>query len=224
MKFSLREELAAGTEAALATTPNIGLPVARGDRVEGEAELVQELKARSIEAWAKVYDAYHGKLYRYALARLGSRDLAEDVAATVFQRALSAIAVYSYRGKPLLAWLYSIARNVISEHQRATLRSKVLSCFKSLAPGSDGGLTLSLLEKGRDQPRGAGRSDPEAVIGRLDLHAALAKLTSSQREVLLLRYFAGLPTREIAGIMGRQERAVYYLQARALESLRRHLS
>jgi RNA polymerase sigma-70 factor (ECF subfamily) len=203
---------------------DLALTLARRGHVSPEAQFVDELKARSSEAWARVYDVHYEKLYRYARARLGSGDIAEDVAATVFQRALTAIDVYSYQGKPLLAWLYRIARNVISEHQRAALRSKVVSSLRSLAAGSDGALTLSSLERSRSQPRAARRSDPEAVIGRLDLHAALAKLTASQREVLLLRYFAGLSTRETAEILGKQERGVYYLQARALEALRRHLS
>ena len=199
------------------------LSVPRLKDESGEAHLVALLKERSGSAWATLYDAFYGKVYRYALARLGSVDEAEDVAATVFQRALAAIDRYSYQGKPLLAWLYSISRNVVSEHQRALQRRNVLSFFRRLPAGTDGSPAQSLLDGARTELRASKGCEPEAAIGRLDLQRALPKLTNAQREVLVLRYFLGLSAREAAGVLGKPERAVYSLQARAVESLRHHL-
>jgi len=201
----------------------IASPGGRVAEESGEAHLVALLKKRSGAAWAALYDAHYGHVYRYALTRLGSTDQAEDVAATVFQRALTAIEGYSYRGKPLLAWLYTISRNVVSEHQRALRRRKVLSFFEGLPASSDGSPTQSLLDGARTELRASRRCEPEAAIGRLDLQRALPKLTSAQRDVLLLRYFLGLSARETADVLGKPERAVYSLQARAVESLRHHL-
>lgn len=191
--------------------------------IQAEANLVDRLKARSDEAWAGLYDAHYKKLYRYAVARLGSGDLAEDVVATVFQRALTAIDAYSYREKPLLAWLYRIARNVISEHQRASLRWNLVSLFRTWPSGPNGVLGTSSPETAMIQPRASRNSEPEAIIGRLDLLDAVTKLTADQREVVLLRYFGGLSAQEAAKALGKQERSVYSLQTRAVEALRRHL-
>src|SRR3990172_404419 len=76
------------------------LSVPRLKDESGEAHLVALLKERSGSAWATLYDAFYGKVYRYALARLGSVDEAEDVAATVFPRALRPPSVLSFSRTP----------------------------------------------------------------------------------------------------------------------------
>ncbi|MBY0395226.1 MAG: sigma-70 family RNA polymerase sigma factor, partial [Thermoleophilia bacterium] len=52
---------------------------------------------------------------------------------------------------------------------------------------------------------------------------ALAALTDEQREVIELRFFAGLSAREAAEAMGKQEGTVRGLQFRAIAALRRSL-
>jgi RNA polymerase sigma factor (sigma-70 family) len=70
--------------------------------------------------------------------------------------------------------------------------------------------------------------DPEAADDRLaenvDLERALAELTPEQREVLILRFRLGLPTREVAVLVGKAEGAVYSLQVRGIAALRRRLA
>ena len=202
---------------------DLGLVLAKRRPLSAEAQLVDELKAGSSEAWAWVYDSYYGKLYRYALVRLGSTDLAEDVAATVFQRALTAIDSYSYRGRPLLAWLYRIARNVVSEHQRVSFRLRATSLLTKISFRGDGSFSQSSLELTSASARESNRFEAAAVIDRLDLRRALDRLTADQREVILLRYFIGLSAQEASAVLGKTERAVYALQTRAIEALRRHL-
>jgi RNA polymerase sigma factor (sigma-70 family) len=53
--------------------------------------------------------------------------------------------------------------------------------------------------------------------------AALAELTDDQREVIELRFFAGLSVAETAEAMGRQDGTVRGLQFRAIAALRRSL-
>ena len=68
-------------------------------RPSAEAQLVAELKSHQPDAWAALYDAHYRQLYRYAFVRVGGdRETAEDLAATVFSRALTAIDSYSYAG------------------------------------------------------------------------------------------------------------------------------
>ena len=52
---------------------------------------------------------------------------------------------------------------------------------------------------------------------------ALIELTDDQREVIELRFFAGLSVHETADAMGRQDGTVRGLQFRALAALRRSL-
>jgi len=166
---------------------------------EGQASLADRLRALDSAAWAELYDHHHAQIWRYALARTGSRDTADDVAAQVFAEALSSIQRYRYKGRPILAWLYAIARNLASKHVRRARRD---------APGV------------QVEPSGGALED------RLDsmvLAEALGRLTSEQREVVALRFFSGYSTREIAAAMGKREAAVYSLEVRAIGALRRQL-
>lgn len=53
---------------------------------------------------------------------------------------------------------------------------------------------------------------------------ALAVLTTDQLEVIVMRYYVGLPVRQVAIVAGVNERAVHARQARALHRLREALA
>lgn len=169
-----------------------------------EADLVRRAKARSQEAWTELYERNYTKLFRYTQARVGERQTAEDLTASVFLEALKSIGSYRNRGKPLLAWLYTIARNVVNYHYRSSFRKRL--------PGRAA------------DPEEVGGDDPGSEIDRWDLQDAVRHLTDDQREVIILRYFVGLTTPEVARLVGKHERAVYSLQTRAIQALRRRLA
>ena len=182
----------------------------------GEEELARLLKERSIAAWEFLFERHFDRVYRYALGRLLSREAAEDVAAATFDRALAIIDSYSYRGRPALAWLYGIARNVVKETRRNDIRQQGAGLLRGLFGHPNGHRpdhVLPLLQMDRS----------DAAVSRIDLTHAIGCLTEIQREVVLLRYFAGLSATETGQIIGRPETAVYALQARALAGLRRQL-
>jgi RNA polymerase sigma-70 factor (ECF subfamily) len=201
-------------------------PAETAQAVEDEAVLVTALKDGSEQAWTQVYDQHYRPIYRYALARTSDPTAAEDLAATVFLEALKGIGSYSYRGRPLLAWLYRIARNVVSDHHKAQRRAR--RTIEGVPTR-----VLSLLRRrgdaGAEPPEAMGRveapsdGDPSASIERLDVQEALRHLPESQREVIVLRYYVGLTTPQTAAVLGKKERAVYSMQARAIEALRRRL-
>jgi RNA polymerase sigma-70 factor (ECF subfamily) len=191
-----------------------------------EADLVGRAKARSPAAWTEIYQSHYGAIFRYIKARVFDEATAEDLAASVFVGALKGIASYRYRGRPLLAWLYRIARNVVASYQRETLTQQ---------EGS--GLTRRLVDRlmrrsqsgashdeGHDDVAAPGsESDPATMIDRLDLRSAIARLPANQREVVILRFIVGLSAQEVAAVMEKGTAAVYSLQARAILALREHL-
>jgi len=170
-----------------------------------EASLVARAKERSPTAWAEIYDLSYAKLYRYCYARTSDAATAADLASKAFLEALEGIDRYVYRGRPLLAWLYRIARNLVSDHLRAAQReSAALQRAASALQPHDPGPAAS-------------------VDDWQDLQAALVRLTDDQQHLIALRYYSGYSTAEIAGAMGRSERAIYSLEVRALAALRRIL-
>jgi RNA polymerase sigma-70 factor, ECF subfamily len=183
----------------------------------GEEELARSLKARSVDAWEFLFDRHFDRVYRYGLGRLLTREEAEDVAAATFHRALRTIDTYSYQGRPILAWLYGIARNVVQETRRGEMRQRTPRLVQPLLHRKNG-------HEKCEEPPLLGLHSMDNLVSRMDLEQAMHRLTATQRDVLLLRYFAGLTAAETGLVIGRPETAVYALQARALASLRRHLS
>jgi RNA polymerase sigma-70 factor (ECF subfamily) len=192
-------------------------PVALPDPYE--AELVARAKERSADAWDEIYTRHYPQIYRYVQARVFDATTAEDLASTVFMGAVKGIGTYKYQGQPLLAWLYRIARNVVGSHQRSMFRQRNLNLNAVLhLPGRVFGS-----EEGTVEAVAAITADPGATIEGMDLREALAKLPQTQREVLVFKFFVGMDAKEIASVLGKEPAAVYSLQARALETLRRRL-
>ncbi len=169
------------------------------DIVDPERELVERLRELDQDAWAALFDEHQPRIWRYAFARTGDRQTADDVTSQVFVEALESIQRFQYRGKPVLAWLFRIARNHMGKAFRARKR-----------------------EVGEPAPEPAAE-DTEAAIDSLVVAEALATLTRDQADTIVLRYFSGYSTREIAQFMGKSESAVYSLQIRAVASMRRYL-
>jgi RNA polymerase sigma-70 factor (ECF subfamily) len=167
-------------------------------------ELVSEAQAYSQEAWAQIYDDYYAKIYEYCYLRTGDRAASEDLAADVFLEALRGIRRYRYRGVPLSAWLYKIARNLTADHLQRKKRRPTVP-----------------LGNEPDNPRlsSPDRSDERAVWQ--DVLHAIRELTEDQQQVILLRFFHGLSHDEVAAAMDRKPGAVRVLQNRALTALRR---
>jgi RNA polymerase sigma-70 factor, ECF subfamily len=165
-----------------------------------EASLLRRLKAHDSAAWSELYDRHYLSIWRYAAGRTSSRDAADDVAGQVFLEALESIGRFQARGKPILAWLYTIARNHAAKWVRRQRRESPVA------------------------PPERGDSGMTPVDDALVLSRALGRLTKDQREVVVLRHYAGCSTAEIAALLGKNERAVYSAEARAMASLRRQLS
>lgn len=162
------------------------VPVAHGHDARPsptDAEVIADAQ-RTPEHFAAVFDRHYTRIYAYAARRLG-RDLAEDVASETFLVAFSRIAGYD-PGRPDAApWLYGIASNLIARHGRA--ESRRWKALARLAPDEEVG------------------AHDEAVAGRLDaagargvLAAALDRLPTADRDVLLLVAWAGLSQPEVA--------------------------
>jgi RNA polymerase sigma-70 factor (ECF subfamily) len=169
-------------------------------------ELVAKAKAGDAEAFGRLFDHYHERVYRYVAARVRRPSDAEDLAQLVFVKALEALPRYEQRGVPFGGWLFRLARNVVIDHIR-TAREHVDLDGLTERPGRDAGPEAQILA----------RQEMDAVA------AALERLTEEQRDAIALRFFAGLSAREAAEAMGKQEGTVRGIQFRAIAALRRHL-
>ena len=168
--------------------------------------LVSEAKRGSPDAFGQLFDEYAGQIHRFVASRVNSPSDAEDLTQLVFVKALEALPRYEARGIPFGGWLFRLARNAIIDQVRT--RRDHLPLVTALTRETDD----------------AGPEAAAALRDDLDRVAyALRDLTDDQREVIELRFFAGLSVLETAVAMGRQEGTIRGLQFRAIASLRRSL-
>jgi RNA polymerase sigma-70 factor (ECF subfamily) len=168
--------------------------------------LVAEAKRGNPAAFGQLFDEYAGPIHRFIASRVNSPSDAEDLTQLVFVKALEAIPRYEARGIPFGGWLFRLARNAIIDQVRT--RRDHLPLVTALTRETDD----------------AGPEATAALRDDLDRVAqALTELTDDQREVIELRFFAGLSVLETAVAMGRQEGTVRGLQFRAIGALRRSL-
>jgi RNA polymerase sigma-70 factor (ECF subfamily) len=170
----------------------------------GERLIVDAAKAGDQAALSELYTLYFPRVYRYILARTGNTYDAEDLAEEVFMRVLEAIERFQWREAPFSAWLFRIAHNaVISQRRKDTARGRS-------APLNDG--------LAKDSP-----GPEELVENRLALNEvmeAAQKLPEAQRQVIALRFGAGLSVAETARAMNKGEGNVKVIQHKAIVKLR----
>ncbi|MBU0494306.1 MAG: sigma-70 family RNA polymerase sigma factor [Chloroflexi bacterium] len=171
-----------------------------------EARLIARAKKGDPAAFAELYDRHHEAIYTYVYYRVGGdAPVAEDLTGDVFVRLVEHIDRFTYQGRPIRAWLYTIARNLVTDHRRTQARV-------TIAPLSD-----SLCDREHSQPAAV-------VQQRLDqecLATALQHLTEEQQQVIVLKFIEGQSNAEIAALLDKTEGAIKSLQHRALAALRR---
>lgn len=157
------------------------------------------------DAFAAIYLQLRTPVFRYLLAATRNRDEAEDMLADVFVEVASGIRRFEGTADAFVGWVFTIARNDVRDRQRRRARRTV--------------------EPTPDPPEPDAQPDPaEGVAARMDAFdalRALERLTTDQREVLLMRFVADRSLEEVAAALGKPIGAVKSLQHRALLALRR---
>jgi len=169
-----------------------------------DRRLVQQAKEGNEAAFAEIYTRHHDAIYTYIYYRVNDTGLAEDLAGEVFVRMVERIDRFTYRGRPILAWLYTIARNLIVDHQRHHSKADHLPLDEGLVAG--------------------GASPSETASQKLDrdcLTRSMKHLTEEQQRVILHKLIEGRSNAEVAILLDKTEGAIKSLQHRALASLRR---
>lgn len=174
---------------------------------DDEARLIRMAQQGDAEACTMLYDRHYDAVYRYCYYRVGDQNLAQDLTGEVFARMVEKLDTFKVRGRPLLAWLYTIARNLVADAHRQN--------------GEANHVTLG---EAFEVSAGDAASPYLGVERRLQaecLGAALRHLTEEQRQVILLKFLEDYRNGQIARILGKSEGAVKALQHRALKALRR---
>jgi RNA polymerase sigma factor (sigma-70 family) len=167
---------------------------------EADLELVRRAKAGDRSAFDELVGPLIGEAFRLAFGMLHDRAAAED--------AVQEAAVRSWRklnnlrpGNPLRPWFLAIVANQC----RTVMRARWWSVLR-----------IEVI----DGPESAAFED--RIVRGADLRAALRKLGTDQREVLVLRYYLDLPLEEVAAITGVRVGTVKSRINRGLAAMRPH--
>ncbi len=171
---------------------------------QAERLLVDAAKAGDQAALSELYQTYFPRLYRYILARTGNSYDAEDLTEEVFMRVLQAIKRFEHRKAPFSAWLFRIAHNaVISQRRKETARGR-----------------SSQLNDGMQVDTAGPEELAEKHVALIEVMQAAKTLPDAQRQVISLRFAAGLTVAETARAMGKGEGNVKVIQHKAIAKLR----
>src|SRR5688500_15780550 len=136
-------------------------------------------------AFEELYRSSRDDVFAYVSGLLRDRSAAEDVTAQAFERAYRRRASFNPDRGTHRAWLFGIARNAALDELRRRSRQAELVGEPEDVEGA-----------------GAQEEAAEAALRRTTLRAALAKLSPRERELIALKYFAGLANAEIAEVIG----------------------
>jgi len=139
-------------------------------------------------------------VYRYLLYVTGNPDLAEDLAAATFERALNRWRRFDSRRGSARTWLCQLARSTALDHFRAERRRRRREEAYSL-----------------DVPRAEEPIFGEGLSPALD--AAVQSLSAAEREVVVLRVVLELDSETAASVLGIRPTAVSTRLSRALQKL-----
>jgi RNA polymerase sigma factor (sigma-70 family) len=150
----------------------------------------------------RLYRSSRDDVYAYVGSLLRDEAAAEEVTAAAFERAYRKRHRFDpERGEPR-AWLFGIARNAALDELRRRGRQAELTAEPADLESFGG-------------EEGAVQSER-----RLAVSAALERLDPRERELIALKFFAGLENREIAQVLGTSESNAGTKLHRAMTKLR----
>jgi RNA polymerase sigma-70 factor, ECF subfamily len=158
--------------------------------------------ARPALDFEALYRASRDDVFAYVATLLRDRAAAEDVTALTFERAFRRHGSYDPRKGVERAWLFGIARNAALDELRRNKRR------------------ASLETEPADAQAQAPEDAADVALRRTAVRAALAALPARDREVVALKFHAGLDNAEIAAVLGVSASNAGTLLHRAMTKLR----
>jgi RNA polymerase sigma-70 factor, ECF subfamily len=171
---------------------------------ENITHLIKKAQGGDSNAIGELYEYFRLGIYRYLYYRTGETQAADDLTSEVFLRMIRSLAGYRLELGSFQGWLYQIAHNLLSDHYRK----------------NNGKQQVELEDKVVEDPLNPRTRPVERRLNSVILKQAIQKLSGEQREVIVLRFIAGMPIAQVAQALNRSEDSVKGLQRRALMTLR----
>lgn len=157
----------------------------------------------------KIFDHFWPRIYKYIRYRIGNQDEAEDLTSRVFEQVLANIGRYNPERAPFSRWIFTIAHNTLTDYLRRRGRHREVS--------------FDLL--GELACTGIGPAD-ELIQKEMreELLRAMSRLSDRERDILGLKFAAGLTNNAISEMTELTASNVAIIIFRALKRLRADLA
>jgi RNA polymerase sigma-70 factor (ECF subfamily) len=161
--------------------------------------------ATRASAFNTLYLRYAGRIYAYLRTRTHNAEDTADITQQVFMQALDALPRYQQAATPFVAWLFRIARNCAATFHRREHATVPWDALPIVCHPCEDDMAVREVMAQED---------------RAYLRSLLEPLPAETREMLVLRFAAGLSIAEIATVLGKGESAVKKRLARAMQTLK----
>lgn len=159
------------------------------------------------DAFGEIYRRFFPRVHNYVCYRVSSEAVAQDLTASVFEKALRKAS--SLRSRDAIGpWLFRIAHNTIADHYRRARREDCLSL--ETLPGT--------LLAAPDAQSPESQAIRQETFARLQRH--IRSLSDREQAIVALKFAGGLANRDIARIVGITPGNVGTVLYRALGKLR----
>ena len=173
---------------------------------------------REPEAFDLLVERYQERAYRIAWSVVRDREDAKDCTQEAFIRLHDAAGSFAGQSK-FSTWFYRILVNCCLDHRRRGRGWRRLLVWRD---AEDEENTGDLVERQPAPPDDPGeRMDEDQQMSRI--WEAVETLSPQQRAAVLLQCREGLPTKEIAAVLGTSEATVRVHLHRAFATLRRRV-
>ncbi|HEV8585691.1 MAG TPA: sigma-70 family RNA polymerase sigma factor [Methylomirabilota bacterium] len=180
--------------------------------LDADDALVSRCRAGDTQAFERLFERHHARVFRLALHILRDREAALDAVQETFIRAHRGLERYSGEGS-FGGWLARIAANLAVDGLRRRQRDEVITI-------EDDGRLVAEVVAGGPGPHEAA----EASRLRGALERGLARLSAMQRIVLVMKEIEGMSCEEIAAALhcsvGTVMSRLHYARAK----MQRHLA
>jgi RNA polymerase sigma-70 factor (ECF subfamily) len=172
-----------------------------------DSQLIERVRRRDPAAMNEFFEAYVDRIYAYVLTMTRNATLAEDMVQETFLRLHRALERLDPQRDPT-GWVITVAANTVRDHWRSRAHKAQ-------------GRAVDFDDLWDEPPDPAG--DPSRLLERdrtgEDIREVLETLSPADREVILLRDFEELETREIAEALSLTPEAVRQRHSRAVRRL-----
>jgi RNA polymerase sigma-70 factor (ECF subfamily) len=152
--------------------------------------------------FAQFYSENVDRVYRFVYFRVGrDHELAEDLVSEIFMKALKHFAKYDPE-QSKSAWLYTIARNHLSNYYRDRKEEIDLEEISFAYIGEKGGIPIEKRE------------------AELEVEKALQHLEADDRRLVTMKHLEGYSYKDMAEILGRSADALKVATHRAVQKMK----